>query len=120
MFPAHVLHHRNAPDVLEYFFFTDTATADIYTLSLHDALTLVILGTGERPLRFPSMIIQLHRLLKNRDGGGILTLVRKDCSQRSQSARVVRVELGGLLERAPRAGGVVEPNVEHAKQIEND
>src|SRR5438132_11840154 len=72
MFPAHVLHHRNAPDVLEYFFFTDTATADIYTLSLHDALPILILGTGERPLRFPSMIIQLHRLLKNRDGGGIL------------------------------------------------
>src|SRR3989442_3476942 len=38
--------------LLFFFFFNDTATTEIYTLSLHDALPISIceaIGTGERP-----------------------------------------------------------------------
>src|SRR5438552_11284956 len=31
-----------------FFFFNDTATTEIYTLSLHDALPICILGDGQR------------------------------------------------------------------------
>src|SRR5438477_8421214 len=33
-----------------FFFFNDTATTEIYTLSLHDALPIWALGNGTRPL----------------------------------------------------------------------
>ena len=33
------------------FFFNDTATTEIYTLSLHDALPICLLGTGPRQNR---------------------------------------------------------------------
>src|SRR2546430_16183355 len=32
--------HRNKPSVCKLFFFNDTATTEIYTLSLHDALPI--------------------------------------------------------------------------------
>src|SRR3712207_9392328 len=38
--------HYNAP-ILMYFFFNDTATTEIYTLSLHDALP-ICRGAGRR------------------------------------------------------------------------
>src|SRR5215211_9289768 len=34
---------------LQYFFFNDTATTEIYTLSLHDALPIFAAGGEERP-----------------------------------------------------------------------
>src|SRR3712207_7820260 len=33
----------------DFFFFNDTATTEIYTLSLHDALPILIGGTSPRP-----------------------------------------------------------------------
>src|SRR2546430_7319682 len=33
-----------------FFFFNDTATTEIYTLSLHDALPIFLLGSGEHLL----------------------------------------------------------------------
>src|SRR2546430_3885366 len=54
------------PDVLFFFFFNDTATTEIYTLSLHDALPIyylrdwlvpmVLLGIGAG-LAFPALTI---------------------------------------------------------------
>src|SRR5688572_32104397 len=38
--------------VMLYFFFNDTATTEIYTLSLHDALPIWVMGRFERWLRF--------------------------------------------------------------------
>src|SRR3712207_8561768 len=32
-----------------FFFFNDTATTEIYTLSLHDALPICVIGTGVKP-----------------------------------------------------------------------
>src|SRR2546426_7764539 len=36
-----------------FFFFNDTATTEIYTLSLHDALPILLLATGGVPRRLP-------------------------------------------------------------------
>src|SRR5256885_11925441 len=35
-----------------FFFFNDTATTEIYTLSLHDALPIFLLDTGDQLLHF--------------------------------------------------------------------
>src|SRR5574340_1817575 len=40
------------PDVLFFFFFNDTATTEIYTLSLHDALPICPARRGRSPSRF--------------------------------------------------------------------
>src|SRR6266571_2497708 len=37
---AEVIHERPRPTCTEFFFFNDTATTEIYTLSLHDALPI--------------------------------------------------------------------------------
>src|SRR2546422_4721311 len=41
------------PSASFFFFFNDTATTEIYTLSLHDALpiSMLMLGSSEKPLR---------------------------------------------------------------------
>src|SRR2546429_8691767 len=43
--------HFNSIDVLSFFFFNDTATTEIYTLSLHDALPISHVGAA--PVRAP-------------------------------------------------------------------
>src|SRR5256885_5310155 len=55
------------PPVLIFFFFNDTATTEIYTLSLHDALPILhgllhLLHRAERDAR--------HRLLEGREVDG--------------------------------------------------
>src|SRR6266536_2967133 len=40
----------NSSAPLTFFFFTDTATTEIYTLSLHDALPIPVVSTAFRPL----------------------------------------------------------------------
>src|SRR3712207_7414869 len=72
--------------VIGYFFFNDTATTEIYTLSLHDALPIfrVLLprrlhgrgrgrGAGHRgaPFRAPGQPVGgVHRLRRRADAGG--------------------------------------------------
>src|SRR2546429_7357674 len=46
----YVLH---CSDFLVYFFFNDTATTEIYTLSLHDALPISRIARGSSPSNFP-------------------------------------------------------------------
>src|SRR2546429_7591454 len=43
--PLYLLHKHTLP-LLFFFFFNDTATTEIYTLSLHDALPIYTLGPG--------------------------------------------------------------------------
>src|SRR2546422_11251783 len=55
-----LLFHRLAPAVFFFFFFNDTATTEIYTLSLHDAL--------------PILVPRLHRpvsSVRGRDGASL-------------------------------------------------
>src|SRR5947208_8015244 len=54
--------------VLFFFFFNDTATTEIYTLSLHDALPISILLHPEHDRRRPSE----HALGGARQDGGVL------------------------------------------------
>src|SRR5215475_15888337 len=45
-----------------FFFFNDTATTEIYTLSLHDALPILLrVPPLERRLRFPLVQVDVHQ-----------------------------------------------------------
>src|SRR5207249_11600166 len=50
------LHHfcSSLTSLLIFFFFNDTATTEIYTLSLHDALPISVCTVALRPARSPS------------------------------------------------------------------
>src|SRR6266508_5956041 len=50
MAQQHTLDTRNSLTALTFFFFNDTATTEIYTLSLHDALPISS-GSGEGTTR---------------------------------------------------------------------
>src|SRR2546426_12078782 len=41
-----------------FFFFNDTATTEIYTLSLHDALPIYALGAVERAMKVQEVILR--------------------------------------------------------------
>src|SRR3989442_11897633 len=43
--------HRAGADIIFFFFFNDTATTEIYTLSLHDALPILSAGGAHQPIR---------------------------------------------------------------------
>src|SRR3712207_9357890 len=58
----HVLH---STDVIVFFFFNDTATTEIYTLSLHDALPI----SGHATRRLRRLAAGARLPLPARDGG---------------------------------------------------
>src|SRR2546429_10004855 len=49
-----------------FFFFNDTATTEIYTLSLHDALPILI-PLIEKGLPFQSVYVDLHKFEQHAD-----------------------------------------------------
>src|SRR2546426_4253145 len=77
-----------------FFFFNDTATTEIYTLSLHDALPIC----GEARAR-----VRLHHAAA--EAAGVLGLDR--CADRGplMGAATTRVWLGALVAVATAAGG---------------
>src|SRR2546430_17446897 len=56
-----------------FFFFNDTATTEIYTLSLHDALPILITGKVER-YEVPNLLALNFLLHGALDGGGTMSL----------------------------------------------
>src|SRR4051794_41316878 len=48
MFMFHLSHRRVRPCVLNFFFLNDSAPTEIYTLSLHDALSISSTGLSSR------------------------------------------------------------------------
>src|SRR5579875_4169800 len=46
-------HHKLSLCSFSLFFFNDTATTEIYTLSLHDALPISVFLRARRPARWP-------------------------------------------------------------------
>src|SRR6266480_463415 len=80
------------PPVFIFFFFNDTATTEIYTLSLHDALPIVLTFAHEHPL--------LDRLLEA-DQQAFLPYVTTRSLPMIVSARETMLKL--LMERAPGA-----------------
>src|SRR5438094_9692665 len=53
--PMHYI-HRHYPVIVLFFFFNDTATTEIYTLSLHDALPIYFLKVRCRLALLPFLI----------------------------------------------------------------
>src|SRR5690242_21676551 len=51
------LHRPHTGLTVHLFFFTDTATTEIYTLSLHDALPICV-----DPRGFPIDVVRVHRV----------------------------------------------------------
>src|SRR5258708_16255063 len=66
----------NRPSIPLFFFFNDTATTEIYTLSLHDALP--ILDVRARVGLLPAQLLRRHV----RDGAAHLLHFRKSLSDR--------------------------------------
>src|SRR5947207_9633769 len=62
-----------------FFFFNDTATTEIYTLSLHDALPILARGLGRRALRLH------HHALGHRRRAGDLQLRSEEHTSELQS-----------------------------------
>src|SRR5947208_1571589 len=95
--------------VLFFFFFNDTATTEIYTLSLHDALPISILLHPEHDRRRPSE----HALGGARQDGGVLRLVPFDGeligSSDDQAPIVQRDRHRGLQPRPHRSVGKFAP-----------
>src|SRR2546429_6536412 len=48
------------PNIFIFFFFNDTATTEIYTLSLHDALPICVVSARRRHLRMPPTGPTIH------------------------------------------------------------
>src|SRR5690349_24850968 len=55
------------PSLFSLFFFNDTATTEIYTLSLHDALPIYPAGAGRALLQAAAVVIHLHGILEGQD-----------------------------------------------------
>src|SRR5256885_17028580 len=65
-------YHTGVSRNLFFFFFNDTATTEIYTLSLHDALPISDLSPGslaKRPSRVPLRLFSVSRLTLTRTVG---------------------------------------------------
>src|SRR2546426_4879042 len=55
------------PSICLFFFFNDTATTEIYTLSLHDALPILVNQTGDRrAIQNPSIIAAMSDIAADR------------------------------------------------------
>src|SRR2546426_7600504 len=74
--------------VTTFFFFNDTATTEIYTLSLHDALPIFAHGRSPRPANQPEEVMSMGFLYRPKlRGGGHSRIDRK--STRLNSSHLV-------------------------------
>src|SRR6266516_6327582 len=70
-----------------FFFFNDTATTEIYTLSLHDALPII--GIGAMGFAGTSMVVATHVELAHTHTGGMPVGIHQFClSSRRATARL--------------------------------
>src|SRR3989442_9333096 len=72
-----------------FFFFNDTATTEIYTLSLHDALPILAPTRADRE----DAVVRLDQLARAGDHVAVL-LVRDDEQRLGQGARLRDLRLG--------------------------
>src|SRR3712207_7316525 len=87
--------------MLFYFFFNDTATTEIYTLSLHDALPILAAPAASAAVR--------ARTARRRSGG--------DRRRRRLDRRHAHRPRG--LVRHPRAGGPPGRSEEHTSELQS-
>src|SRR3712207_9489029 len=92
--------------MLLFFFFNDTATTEIYTLSLHDALPIFIFGPLQR-LRIPvnEMVLVFVIAIKFVP----IFIEEMERLARAQTARGVPFDEGGAVTRARRLGRLLVP-----------
>src|SRR5438309_8450469 len=79
LYPVYVLLHIFHVYFLYFFFFNDTATTEIYTLSLHDALPICQFGLEG---------IELHRLAAGQDSDGVHSEDRKSTRLNSSHSSI--------------------------------
>src|SRR2546430_7916288 len=75
-----------------FFFFNDTATTEIYTLSLHDALPICLHRRLRRGVRHPHRAVRPHRAARPA-GGGLRRSEEHTSELQSQSNLVCRLLL---------------------------
>src|SRR2546426_8409595 len=89
------------PPTLLFFFFNDTATTEIYTLSLHDALPIYFVFTknGINPAQ-PWVLMKMSDMLLTyygpRNSGRMMVLRRRDTFP-SRECNSLAVSGGGIL-----------------------
>src|SRR5258708_21172228 len=77
-----------------FFFFNDTATTEIYTLSLHDALPIYLFGAGQSGMvGVCGARVQLHQHLGQGLGGGEQEIGRAPSELQSPDHLVCRLLL---------------------------
>src|SRR2546430_5901427 len=84
-----------------FFFFNDTATTEIYTLSLHDALPISARHAGRRAARPAPFALSIERAVRRRDRSEEHT-----SELQSQSNLVCRL----LLEKKKNNCGTIRSN----------
>src|SRR3712207_8643682 len=90
------------------FFFNDTATTEIYTLSLHDALPISTIGRRNRIREF----VTIHR---GTEGGGMLTRTGDDCLIMAQAHIAHDCLLGdGVIDRKSTRLNSSHANISYA------
>src|SRR5256885_8742352 len=74
-----------------FFFFNDTATTEIYTLSLHDALPIYLSARGGHASRWESAfrLWLIERAALQRYGGGVRLFTRDGKSTRLKSSNLL-------------------------------
>src|SRR5256885_16159634 len=83
--------------LIAFFFFNDTATTEIYTLSLHDALP--ISHHEERPVRLLRDVLGLERLGEARPAGAGLEFVDRSEEHTSELQSPCNLVCRLLLEK---------------------
>src|SRR5436309_10036381 len=74
--------------VPDRFFFTDTATTEIYTLSLHDALPIFRLGCARRAIRPGRERARVHHIIVGEHARG---LARRPCHRLGADRKSTRL-----------------------------
>src|SRR6185369_8206506 len=91
-----------------FFFFNDTATTEIYTLSLHDALPISHMGfvmLGIATLTDYGINAAIFGMVAHGLITGMLFFIAGSIQERFGTREIAR--LGGLLVQAPRMGWIL-------------
>src|SRR5256885_13119316 len=82
-----------------FFFFNDTATTEIYTLSLHDALPISVLAAGRWPVRIGKLILLAPAIMFAKEGHHLLPQSRRSEEHTSELQSPCNLVCRLLLEK---------------------
>src|SRR2546430_16044456 len=81
------LSKKTAATIISFFFFNDTATTEIYTLSLHDALPIYLSPHAREVLRVDQLLERLVAAVVGADGESEDRLDRKSTRLNSSTVK---------------------------------